>query len=193
MCLLPGRTPNLTDIVITEVISTNSTLEIAMLLQHRSLTSLVSHGVGCSRNSTVLYGRRGWPDFDPSKHRNSQQTSKTLAARAQQTTLPRQQQQKPMSKTQTNKSDGSVGSVDPRSKHFWTTRDMPPQDGKVVIVTGASSGMGWYCAQALAEHGAHVIIAARSLDRCQTAANLIKVCLPAYQDLDTKTWIPRLS
>lgn len=149
-----------------------------MLLQHRSLTSLVSHGVGCSRNSTLLYGRRGRPDFDLPKYRNSQQTNKTFAVRAQQTTLPRQQEQKPMSKTNTN---GSNGSVDPRSKHFWTTRDMPPQDGKVVIVTGASSGMGWYCAQALAEHGAYVIIAARSLDRCQTAANLIKVRRPAYR------------
>ncbi len=57
---------------------------------------------------------------------------------------------------------------------------MPPQDGKVVIVTGASSGMGWYCAQALAEHGAHVIIAARSLDRCQTAAKLIEVLIDTF-------------
>ncbi|BDA51111.1 Retinol dehydrogenase 12 [Coccomyxa sp. Obi] len=78
-----------------------------------------------------------------------------------------------MSKTHSN---GSNGSVDPRSKHFWTTKDMPPQDGKVVIVTGASSGMGWYCAQALAEHGAHVIIAARSLDRRLESEERLKPC-----------------
>jgi NADPH:quinone reductase-like Zn-dependent oxidoreductase len=37
---------------------------------------------------------------------------------------------------------------DPRKKHFWTTKDMPDQSGKTVIVTGAASGMGWYCAKA---------------------------------------------
>ena len=66
---------------------------------------------------------------------------------------------------------------DPRQKHFWTTNDMPELDGKVFIVTGASSGMGYYCAKSLAERGAHVIIAARNLDRCDTAARMIKVAL----------------
>ena len=70
----------------------------------------------------------------------------------------------------------SNGKVDPRSKHFWESKDMPSQDGKVFIVTGSSSGMGFYCAEALAQRGAHVIIAARSLDRCQAAAQKIRVC-----------------
>ncbi|KAK9839194.1 hypothetical protein WJX81_000665 [Elliptochloris bilobata] len=50
---------------------------------------------------------------------------------------------------------------------------MPDQSGKTVIVTGGASGMGWYCAKALAEHGAHVMIASRSLDRTQKAAQMI--------------------
>ena len=30
----------------------------------------------------------------------------------------------------------SASKVDPRSKHFWESKDMPSQDGKVFIVTG---------------------------------------------------------
>jgi len=37
--------------------------------------------------------------------------------------------------------------------------------GKVVIVTGASSGIGLACARALAKQGAKVVIAARSVDK----------------------------
>ena len=43
---------------------------------------------------------------------------------------------------------------------------------QVFLVTGSSSGMGWYCAKTLAQNGGHVIMAARSLDRTQKAAVL---------------------
>ena len=43
-------------------------------------------------------------------------------------------------------------------------------------MTGSSSGMGFYCAEALAQRGAHVIVAARSLERCDAAAQKIRVC-----------------
>ncbi len=46
---------------------------------------------------------------------------------------------------------------------------------QVFLVTGSSSGMGWYCAKTLAENGGHVIMAARSLERTQKAAQMIKV------------------
>lgn len=46
---------------------------------------------------------------------------------------------------------------------------------QVFLVTGSSSGMGWYCAKTLAENGGHVIMAARSLERTQRAAQMIKV------------------
>ena len=39
--------------------------------------------------------------------------------------------------------------------------------------------MGWYCAKTLAENGGHVIMAARSLERTQKAAQMIKV-VPTY-------------
>jgi NAD(P)-dependent dehydrogenase (short-subunit alcohol dehydrogenase family) len=43
--------------------------------------------------------------------------------------------------------------------------DMFRLDGRVAIVTGASSGLGVAFAQALAEAGAYVVLAARRLDR----------------------------
>ena len=43
-------------------------------------------------------------------------------------------------------------------------------DGKVAVVTGASTGIGRAVAQALLEHGARVVIAARSRERLDEAA-----------------------
>jgi 3-oxoacyl-[acyl-carrier protein] reductase len=45
--------------------------------------------------------------------------------------------------------------------------------GRRALVTGASSGLGLGCAQALAAEGASVVIAARSADRLATAASTI--------------------
>ena len=45
--------------------------------------------------------------------------------------------------------------------------------GKVALLTGASKGMGKAMAQALAEHGARVMISSRKLDQCQAVADEI--------------------
>src|SRR5438270_1660511 len=47
----------------------------------------------------------------------------------------------------------------------WTAADIPPQAGRLAIVTGATSGIGYEAALALAKAGAHVIIASRNEKR----------------------------
>jgi len=54
-------------------------------------------------------------------------------------------------------------------KNKWTPNDMPDQTGKVIIITGANSGLGLASAKKLAERGAQVIMACRSEERGQEA------------------------
>jgi NAD(P)-dependent dehydrogenase (short-subunit alcohol dehydrogenase family) len=56
----------------------------------------------------------------------------------------------------------------------WTTANIPDQSGKVAIVTGANSGLGYETALALAEKGATVVMACRSLPKAEAAAQQIR-------------------
>lgn len=51
----------------------------------------------------------------------------------------------------------------------WTAKDIPSQNGRVVVITGANSGVGYESAVALAAKGAQVIMASRSIDKAQKA------------------------
>jgi NAD(P)-dependent dehydrogenase (short-subunit alcohol dehydrogenase family) len=56
----------------------------------------------------------------------------------------------------------------------WTADDMPSLAGRVAIVTGANSGLGYETARALAGHGATVIMACRSTERGAAALAQIR-------------------
>lgn len=52
----------------------------------------------------------------------------------------------------------------------WSTQDIPRQDGKVAVVTGANSGIGYFTALELARAGAEVVIGCRDAQRGEEAA-----------------------
>jgi len=60
----------------------------------------------------------------------------------------------------------------------WTTKNIPDQSGKTIIVTGANAGIGFETTLALSEKGAHVVMAVRSLERGQKAMDKIKAKFP---------------
>jgi NAD(P)-dependent dehydrogenase (short-subunit alcohol dehydrogenase family) len=70
----------------------------------------------------------------------------------------------------------------------WTAADMPDQSDRIAIVTGATSGLGYDTAAALAGKGAHVVLAVRNLDKGNEAVDRIKEASPnadvALQELD---------
>ncbi|MEV4314379.1 oxidoreductase [Actinocrispum sp. NPDC049592] len=55
----------------------------------------------------------------------------------------------------------------------WSEAEIPDQTGKTALVTGANSGLGLRTAQVLAGMGARVVMACRSLDRGQAAAERV--------------------
>lgn len=52
----------------------------------------------------------------------------------------------------------------------WTDADVPDQSGRVAIVTGSNTGLGFQTAKVLAAHGAKVVLAVRDTDKGNSAA-----------------------
>ena len=65
----------------------------------------------------------------------------------------------------------------------WTTNDIPSQGGRLVVITGASGGLGFEAASVLANKGAEIVVAARNAGKGQTAATKLGR-LARYEPLD---------
>jgi NAD(P)-dependent dehydrogenase (short-subunit alcohol dehydrogenase family) len=70
----------------------------------------------------------------------------------------------------------------------WTTEDVPGQQGRLAVVTGANTGLGFETAQALAARGASVVLAVRNVEKGKQAAARIAAATPGatvtVQELD---------
>jgi NAD(P)-dependent dehydrogenase (short-subunit alcohol dehydrogenase family) len=60
----------------------------------------------------------------------------------------------------------------------WTAVDIPDQTGRVVVVTGANSGLGYETSRQLAGRGAHVVLTARKPERGAAAVVRIREEFP---------------
>jgi NAD(P)-dependent dehydrogenase (short-subunit alcohol dehydrogenase family) len=60
----------------------------------------------------------------------------------------------------------------------WTEADVPDQTGRVALVTGANSGIGFEAARALAEHGATVLLGCRNPAKAADALARIEAAAP---------------
>ena len=61
----------------------------------------------------------------------------------------------------------------------WRERDVPGQAGRIAVITGANSGIGFEAARVLAERGAAVVLACRDPRKATEAAARIKAATPA--------------
>ncbi len=65
------------------------------------------------------------------------------------------------------------------SEATWTEDDIGDQSGRVALITGANSGIGFEAARALAQHGAHVVLACRNAEKAAEAEVQINALDPS--------------
>ncbi len=63
----------------------------------------------------------------------------------------------------------------------WSLTDIPPQQGRIAVVTGANSGLGYHTSRALALNGALVIMACRNVQKGEEARQQILKDNPPLQ------------
>ena len=61
----------------------------------------------------------------------------------------------------------------------WSIADIPPQNGKLAVVTGATGGLGYETALALARAGAEVLVTGRNAEKGRAAIEGIKRAVPS--------------
>ncbi|GAA1079430.1 SDR family NAD(P)-dependent oxidoreductase [Tsukamurella strandjordii] len=60
----------------------------------------------------------------------------------------------------------------------WTERDVPSQEGRVAVVSGANTGLGFETARVLAQHSAEVVLAVRDTGKGEAARQRILATAP---------------
>ena len=79
-------------------------------------------------------------------------------------------------------SNSSSGYVPPEQKNTVYTKEylasLPSLTGKVVCITGCTTGLGYVCAKTLAEKGAKIVMLNRKSDRATKAENTLKEQVP---------------
>jgi len=65
------------------------------------------------------------------------------------------------------------------SYEVWLEQNIPDQIGRVAVITGANSGLGFEAAKILAAKGAHVVLAVRNAEKGRQAAQAIERVVPA--------------
>jgi NAD(P)-dependent dehydrogenase (short-subunit alcohol dehydrogenase family) len=63
-------------------------------------------------------------------------------------------------------------------KTEWTAKNIPSQQGRRVLITGANSGIGWEAALELARHSAEIILPARTEAKADDAIARIRAQVP---------------
>src|SRR5580700_1993621 len=61
----------------------------------------------------------------------------------------------------------------------WSVADIPPQNSKLAVVTGATGGLGYETALALARAGADVLVTGRNAEKGRVAIEQIKRAVPS--------------
>ncbi len=56
----------------------------------------------------------------------------------------------------------------------WTAAEMPSQAGRIILVTGANSGVGYTAALEFARHGAHVLLGCRNAEKGRLALEKLR-------------------
>jgi NAD(P)-dependent dehydrogenase (short-subunit alcohol dehydrogenase family) len=64
------------------------------------------------------------------------------------------------------------------TRQRWTSAEVPDQQGRTVVITGANTGLGFETAKLLAQHGATVVLACRNSHKAADAAARIGAAAP---------------
>lgn len=67
------------------------------------------------------------------------------------------------------------------SRPHWDSAAVPDQTGRVAVITGSNTGIGFEAARVLADHGAQVVLAVRNLAKGEAAAAQIRAQHPDAQ------------